>query len=101
MTFTTVAKKDEQPKPFKVNQTSPINNSTDITLDTQIIIYLSHAVDITTATTSQISLLDSDNIQVPITLSPNGKQIVIKPKQPLKALSLYRINLNGVKDSFR
>ena len=96
-TFTTAGKKSE-PNPFKVLSTLPVNNSIDIALDTQIIIYLSHAVDITTATTNQISLLNSSNIKIPITISPNGKQIVIKPQQPLKGLSLYRVNLSGLKD---
>ena len=85
--------------PFSIESVYPSNDSKDIVLDTKITIYLSNVVDITTATTNQISLFNGSNIKVPITVSPNGKQIIIKPQQPLEGLSLYKINLNGLKDS--
>ena len=96
--FTTMPKPKES-IPFKVEKTLPADSSTDIAINTQIIVYFSKAIDIKTATTTNVRLLNSANAKVPITISPHGKQMTIKPNQPLEGLSLYTINLNGVKDA--
>ena len=94
------APKPKQPTTFKVQTTLPSDGSTQVDINSKIILYFSDNVSLNTITKNSVKLHDSLNNETDITLKTTQNILTITPTKPMNADSSYRVDiLKGIKDT--